>query len=243
VKLSYDAIWQDMVAMMKAHAEIILVVAGVFLFLPMLAQSFYLPPPVMERFDLPSMQALVAYYQDNLIALLGLRLLTLLGAGTLLALFLSPDRPTVGGAIGFAGRMLPSLFFLTLVTQFLMMGGLALFIVPGLYVAARTSVSDAAMIAEGRTSPFGAVARSFELTRGIGWQIFGLVAIIWTVMWIASSATVAVIGIASHLLLPEDAANIARAMLAAVSPTVIPLAFVLLSAALYRQLSYARSGI
>ena len=90
MKLSYDAIWQDMVAMMKAHAEIILVVAGVFLFLPMLAQSFYLPPPMMERFDLPSMQALVAYYQDNLIALLGLRLLTLLGAGTLLALFLSP---------------------------------------------------------------------------------------------------------------------------------------------------------
>lgn len=243
MKLSYDAIWQDMVAMMKAHIEIILVVAGVFLFLPMLAQSFYLPPPVMERFDLPSMQALVAYYQDNILSLLGLRLVTLLGAGTLLALFLSPDRPTVGGAIAYAGRMLTSLFFLTLVTQFMMMGGLALFILPGIYIAARTSVSDAAMIAEGRANPFAAVARSFELTRGIGWQIFGLVAIIWTVMWIASSAIVAVVGIAAHLLLPEEGAAIARATLMAISPTAIPLAFVLLSAALYRQLSYARSGI
>ena len=45
MKLSYDAIWQDILAMLKAHADIILVVAGAFMFLPTLAQAIYLAPP------------------------------------------------------------------------------------------------------------------------------------------------------------------------------------------------------
>ncbi len=243
MKLSYDAIWQDILAMMKAHADIILIVAGAFMFLPTLAQAIYVAPPQMDGFDQKSMQDLALYYEANIIPLLALRLVTLLGAGTLLSLLLHPSRPTVATAIAASVRMLPSLFFVSLLEQFMMLGGFLLLIVPGLYVIARTVISDAAVMAEDVRNPLRAIARSFDLTRGLGWQIFGLVAILAVVIWIATSALVAIIGIPTQILLPEDGAQIARNVLSAITPTALMLVFVLLSASFYRALSAAKSGI
>lgn len=229
--------------MLKMHADIILVVAGAFMFLPTLAQAIYLAPPPMDGFDRKSLQDLALYYEANIIPLLALRLVTLLGAGTLLALFLDPARPTVGDAIAAAARMLPSLFFVSLIEQLMMIGGFMLLIIPGLYVIARTMISDAAVMAEDVRNPLRAIGRSLDLTRGLGWQIFGLVAILAVVTWIASSALVAIIGIPTQLILPEGGALIARNVLSAITPTALMLVFVLLSAAFYRALSAARSGI
>lgn len=243
MKLSYDAIWQDILAMMKAHADIILIVAGAFMFLPTLAQAMYLAPPPMDGINQKSVQDLALYYEANIIPLLALRLVTLLGAGTLLSLLLHPSRPTVAGAIAASSRMLPSLFFVALIEQLMMLGGFMLLIVPGLYIIARTVISDAAVMAEDVRNPLRAIARSFDMTRGLGWQIFGLVAILAVVTWITTSALVAIIGIPAHILLPEGAAIIARHVLSAVTPTALMLVFVLLSASFYRALSAARSGI
>lgn len=243
MKLSYDAIWQDMLAMLKAHADIIWVVAGAFLFLPTLAQAIYLPPPPMKGIDQASMQQMALYYETNIIPLISLRLVTLLGTGTLLALFLHPSRPTVGSAIAAAARMLPTLFFVSLIEQLMMLGGLLLFIVPGLYIVARTIVSDASVMADDITNPLRGLGRSFDLTRGLGWQIFGLIAILVVVTWIATAALTAVIGIPAQLLLPEDGAIVAHNLLSAISPTALMVVFVLLSASFYRALSAARSGI
>lgn len=243
MKLSYDAIWQDMLAMLKAHADIIWVVAGAFLFLPTLAQAIYLPPPPVKGLDQSSMQQMALYYETNIIPLISLRLVTLLGTGTLLALMLSPSRPTVGGAIAAAARMLPTLFFVSLIEQLMMLGGFLLFIIPGLYVVARTIVSDAAVMAEDMSNPLRGIGRSFDLTRGLGWQLFGLIAILVVVTWIATTALTAIIGIPTQLLLPEEGALIARNILSALTPTALLLVFALLSASFYRALSAARSGI
>lgn len=229
--------------MLKAHADIILIVAGVFMFVPTLAQAIYLPPPPINGFSQQAMEKLALYYEANIIPLLALRLVTLMGAGTLLALFLDPAQPTVGAAIGAAARMLPSLFFVSLIEQLMMLGGFFLFILPGLYVIARTVVSDAAVMAEDIRNPLRAIGRSFDLTRGLGWQVFGLVAIMAIVTWVASSALTAIVGIPTQLLLPEEGALIARNILSALTPTAVMLVFVLLSASFYRALSAARSGI
>jgi hypothetical protein len=110
-------------------------------------------------------------------------------------------------------------------------------------VIARTVVSDAAVMAEDVRNPLRAIARSFDLTRGLGWQVFGLVAILAVVTWITTSALVAIIGIPTQILLPEGAALIARNILSAITPTTLMLVFVLLSASFYRALSAAKSGI
>lgn len=243
MKLSYDAIWQDMLAMLKAHADIIWVVAGAFLFLPTLAQAIYLPPPPMKGIDQASMQQMALYYETNIIPLISLRLVTLLGTGTLLALFLHPSRPTVGSAIAAAARMLPTLFFVSLIEQLMMIGGFFLFIIPGLYVVARTIVSGAAVMAEEINNPVRGIRRSFQLTQGLGWQMFGLIAILVVVAWIATAALTAIIGIPTQLLLPDEGALVARNVLSAISPTALMLVFVLLSASFYRALSAPRSGI
>jgi hypothetical protein len=110
-------------------------------------------------------------------------------------------------------------------------------------VIARTVISGAAVMAEDVRNPLRAISRSFDLTRGIGWQVFGLVAILAIVTWITTSALVAIIGIPTQILLPESGALIARNILSAITPTTLMLVFVLLSASFYRALSTSRSGI
>lgn len=51
--------------------------------------------------------------------------------------------------------------------------GALLLVIPGLIAMTRLSVGGAAIVIEG-LGVFGGVRRSFELTRGLGWAVFGL---------------------------------------------------------------------
>ncbi|MEN9707920.1 MAG: hypothetical protein RIQ68_328 [Pseudomonadota bacterium] len=229
--------------MLRAHADLILIVAGVFLLLPTLAQAFYFPPPATSGFNEAAMRALLAYYGDHFAMVFAMRLVTLAGTGTILALLTGPGRPTVGEAIGLALRLLPSLFLVDVIGQFIVMAGLVLLILPGLYILARAAVASPVMMAESTGNPLHALGRSFDLSRGLGWQIFGLIAIIFVVLWIATSAFATVLGVIGSLLMTEGAARILRLALAALSTTLLMLGSTLISAGLYRQLVTLKSGM
>ena len=123
MKFSYDAAWQDLSQLARAHADILLVITGVFLFLPMFAQALFITPPQVTQFDAAAMQVFLGYFRENFIPLFGVRLATLIGAGVLLAVLLAPDQPTVGSAISRAGRLLPTLFLADILMQLMMVGG------------------------------------------------------------------------------------------------------------------------
>ena len=243
MKFSYDAAWQDLSQLARAHADILLVITGVFLFLPMFAQALFFAPPQVSQFDGAGMQVFLDYYRQNFAPLFGLRLVTLIGTGALLALLLAPDQPTVGSAIGRAGRLLPTLFLADILMQLLMVAGLIALIIPGLYLIARMAVTPAAIMSEQISNPVRAIGRSFALTKGIGWRVFALLAISLILVFIASAAFVAVVGIISQLLLPDAAAKIAVELLSAVSSTALTLAVTLLSAAVYRQIRVTQTEI
>ena len=243
MKLSYDAVWQDVMRLLRAHADMILVLTGVFIFLPWLAQALYFPPPVMVRFDATSLQAYLTYLQGNFPAILAQRLMGLLGTGAILALLICTDRPTVGDAIKRAGRLLPSLLLIDILVQTMWTLGLLALIVPGLYIMGRTCMSQAAMMAEHIASPLRATARSFALTHQIGWQVFGFIAIIGIVTWIGTSAAMTVIGVVAKLLLPAEATAQIHAVLAALSTSLISIVAILVPAGLYRQLSGRNNGM
>jgi len=242
MKLSYDAVWQDVMRLLRAHADMILVLTGVFIFLPWLAQALYFPPPVMVRFDATSLQAYLTYLQDHFPAILAQRLMGLLGTGAILTLLICADRPTVGDGITRAGRLLPSLLMIDILVQTLWTLGLLALIIPGLYLMGRTCVSQAAMMAEQIANPLRAITRSFALTHQIGWQVFGFIAIIGVVTWIGTSAAITVIGVVAKLLLPAAATTQVHAVLAAISTSLISVVAIVVPAALYRELSTRNSG-
>jgi len=235
MKFSYDAAWQNLSQLMRAHVDVLLVITGVFLFLPMFAQALFFAPPQVTQFDSAALQVFLEYYRQNFLPLFGLRLVTLIGTGALLALLLAPDQPTVGSAISRAGRLLPTLFLADILMQLMALAGLIALIIPGLYLIARMAVTPAAIMSEQISNPVRAIGRSFALTTGIGWRVFGLLAIALILVFIASAAFVAVVGIITQLLLPDAAAKIAAELLSAASSTALTLAVTLVSAAIYRQ--------
>lgn len=243
MKLSYDATWQDITSLLRAHGDMILILAGVFFLLPPLAQALYFPQPNIARFDMAAMQSLLSYFEDNFAAVFAMRLMSLLGTGALLALLISTDRPTVGEAIKRGGKLLPSLFLVDVLVQILSGLGLIALVVPGLYLLARTSLSQAAMMAEAISNPLRAIGRSFALTDKMGWRVFGFIAIVMVVTWIVTSAGVTVLGVIGQVALPDSATQLTRAILAALSTAIFTLAFLLVSAGLYRQLSARNSGM
>lgn len=243
MKLSYDATWQDIMRLLRAHAEMIFILAGVFILLPLLAQALYFAPPVITRFDMPAIQGYLTYLQQNFPAVFAVRLLNLLGTGAILALLIAPDRPTVGEAIKRAARFLPNLLLIDILVQLIWSLGLIALILPGFYLIGRTTLSQSAMMAEQIGNPIRAVARSFGLTDQAGWRVFGFVALIGVVTWIGTSAAVTVIGVVGKLALPSAATTQIHAVLGAVSTSLMSLVAILVPAGLYRQLVGRSNGM
>lgn len=77
-------------------------------------------------------------------------------------------------AVGF--KKWGPLFAARFVVGFLILGGLILFVIPGVIVLVRYALMDAAVVLEGEGTA-GARARSAKLTSGRRWQIFGAAAL------------------------------------------------------------------
>ncbi len=237
MKLNYNEVWDDVVAMFKAQSDLVLVLAGALIFLPSLAQSWFVPPPEIKGFDLNAIKAMTEYYSDNALVLVACAIPVMLGTGALFALLLDSARLTVGEAIAKAARLLVAFFVLGLLIRIAIGVGLALLIVPGVYFAARSCLAEPAMMAEGQSNPLIALQRSFELTRGNGWLIVGISLIFIVATTVATSAASAIIGIAASLLLPVAGAKIVAKLLLAVSTCLMATIVAVLAAAIYRQLS------
>lgn len=88
----------------------------------------------------------------------------------------SERKTTYGEALGTGfrswGRMWITRFLFSLAVGL----GLVLLIIPGVYLAVRFAFAEAAVIAEGTSGP-AALRRSYELTRGRFWPVFGLISL------------------------------------------------------------------
>lgn len=238
-KISYDAVWADLIAMARANMGILSILAGVFLLLPNFAQLLFAPPPQIERIDMNAIKTLNDYIRDNFLVLLLCNLPVWLGSAAILALLLDPRRLTVGEALAGAATLLIGVILLDWFKQFAIYGGLFLLVLPGVYLVGRLAVAGAAQMAERLFNPFKAFARSFELTRSNGWRIAGLVVILWVCAAILTAAINFVIGIVLTLVMPLAALPAAAALLRSILGAATALLILLLGAAIYRQLAPA----
>jgi len=238
MSFSYDRVWADVIAMIRTNAALLATLAGVFVFLPALALGMYAPMPAPPGGGDGSegMRFLVDYYRANLPLLVLVNIIGTFGQAAILSLLLDQDRPTVGEALGSCARLLPIYFVLTIITNFAVVIGLFLFLVPGIYLLGRLSIAGPVMIAERVGSPIEAIRRGWTYTKGLGWRIAGLAMLVGIVAWIAVSAASSVLAVLAGLLLPTGSRVIARAFADALGGAALAVLIAVLVAAIYRQL-------
>lgn len=241
MKLDYSVAWTDAMTMLRGQRELLFTLAGALLFLPALAVEVFAPfrtdAQTLELFG----EDLNAYLSGSWPLLLVTSLVTALGQATILALLLDPKRPTVREALGAGLSMLPLFFLLSVLVKLIWAAGFMLLIIPGFYLIGRTVLAPTAMIAEKRRNPFDALRRSLALTRGNGWAVFFMVAVIWVVGMVLAIAVARIFGIVGALAGGASLAAFVSAFFSSLLGAALMLVLLLVYISFYRQLSAERS--
>lgn len=233
---SYSAIWNDTMAIMRANSSLMAAIAGVFIFLPSLLLAFFVPPP-----QDPSPQLMFEHYSSNLLWYLLSQLASMVGGIAILTLVFRRDGVSVGEAVGNGFVMLPFYFLALLLARFVIGAGFLAFIVPGLYLLGRLAPVGPMVIAEKQRNPVKAFGRSFELTRGRGWAVFGLIFLVGVAGVILVIALTSILGLLAMLVGGGVGRLLALIVNSGVS-TVFAVVLILLFAAIYRALVAGPAG-
>lgn len=179
MRLALGDVFTAAIGLWRAERPLLAPLAGLFYLLPALALLLLLPQPEAAGGDSQAAsEALIAYALDNASAILAANLVQLFGAGAILSLFLARPRPSVADALRNAPRMLPWLAVaMILVWAMVFVGGFL--ILPGLYLIGRCFLVSSVLIGEAGAGPVQAITRSFALTRGRGWALFAMAAMIF----------------------------------------------------------------
>lgn len=215
---------------------ILTAVAGVFLLLPQLVIGFFFPWPEGSETIAQMIADVEAYMAENWLAVFLVSIVSSYGSLALLRLLLGP-RDTVGQALSIALRLLIFYLIASYIANLLTGFAAIFFILPGLYIFARFALTGAVIAAEGERSPIAALRRSFALTRGRGFVVLGLLAIVVIVGYVLTIA-VGSVGGAVFLLLGGD--GIGRAinlLFQAILQTAFQVVLLAVTAAIYRRLT------
>ena len=260
MKFDMGAAWQDATTMISRNKEVLLVVAGIFFFLPALVQALLIPGMdqlFTDTTDPETMQAQVlALYTDWgwLFILTGL--LSIVGYLALLSLLRDASRPTVGDAIkgGFIG-LLPAIgtyiLFVLLISLIAGLaigagagsGSVAVGIVFGLvafiavvYISVKTSLAAPVVALDREYNPIKVFARSWKLTKGNSLRIFLFFFLIMLVYFVISL----IVGMIAALVLAalgNTVGLVVAGLLSAFIGTAVAIVLVAVLAAMHRQLA------
>lgn len=247
-KISYTDWWNDVVALLRGNASILIAVAGALVFLPVLAASLLNTPmePLPQGATMDDFLArMTDSFAENWLPQLAVLLLTSLGQLIIFIVLLDARRPRVGEAFALAAPLFLPFLATSILVGLMLMAGAFLLIIPALYLIGRTQLSGPSLVAE-KLNPLTAIRRSFALTAGQGWRIFFFVFLIFLVALIVQLAVSGTIGSVLNLLAGEAALFSLPKLLLAALDALFSSAFFLLTAALwvalYRRLSAGRGG-
>ncbi len=261
MKFDMSLAWNEAVAMIRANAEVLLVVAGIFFFLPSLVMTLAMPAMgQMAAFDPENLQAISAeitqIYADWWWLILIAFVLQLVGYLSLLALLRDYARPTVGEAIktGFTG-LLPAigtyllfsiglgLALMVIFAPFAALGLAALAAIAilialaaAVYAMVKVSLSAPVIAIEKVFNPLAVLVRSWQLTKGNSLRIFGFFLLIGIVYFVLS-ILVGMVIMGLLTLLGDEAGAIVNGVLSGLLGTITTVVFVAVLAAIHRQLA------
>ncbi|MBO0749858.1 MAG: hypothetical protein J2O44_05460, partial [Porphyrobacter sp.] len=198
MKLEMNRAWNDALRLLRVSRDVILVVAGVFFFLPYFTFMVLAPDPFAGKSptspaDVEAMMnRLTHFYGEVWWAILLIVILQAIGMLGLIALLTDHRRPTVGEALKTGARKAPSYIAAYLLVGIAMgavmmllmliaalggtawLGTLAVLAIVVAWIVAfvRFSLVAPVLVKEETFNPLTALGRSWRLTSGNGWRLF-----------------------------------------------------------------------
>ena len=235
-KFSQNAAWADALQLTRAHWAALVAIAGAFNFLPVLLVNHFFPLPEIAATDPNAGAVWRVFIGESAIWYVLQSFVVMIGSAAMLRLVFARGG-TVGGALMFGIMLLPVYSILVVLDGILVFLGMMLLIVPGLYLWGRLVPAGAAMVAEESRNPIQAIRRSFELTQGNGWQVFGLYVLVLLPGMVLILAIQQVSGILFILAAGQDLGKLLTEIVLALLGAALSTLLTILSAAIYRALA------
>jgi hypothetical protein len=264
MKFEMGRAWNDAVALLRGNRQVVLVVAGVFFFLPYLALILFMPDymasmgPAAAGEPADPSQALEQFtrvYADIWWAILIIMVIQGIGMLGLLALLTDRGRPTVGEALGIGAKsflpylgaqILQSIVIVLIIMIPFAVGaaaGAAVGVILGLlavvavaYLFTKFSLSIPVIVIEKVMNPVTALGRSWSLTKGNSVRLFAFYVLLFIALIVIALVLGIVFGIVGALTGPEGAL-IVTGLSNAVLNMVAVTVFLAVLAGVHRQLS------
>lgn len=262
MKFDMSRAWSDATSLLRANRDVLLIVAGVFFFLPYLAMSLLLPDYASSIDTTAADPGDAAQAFDQLAQVYGriwwalLLVLIIQGIGMLavLALLTERSRPTVGEAIGhgakglvtyIAAQVLQSLLIVLVVAiPFAIAASGAVLIgaavslvavVASVYLMVKFSLTSPVIAIDRVMNPISALQRSWALTKGNSVRLF----LFYVLLLIAALVLSIVIGLIVGLVaaVAGDGAIIVSGVFNALLNMIFVVVVLGVLAAVHRQLA------
>ena len=256
-KLDSNAAWKEASGLVAANREVFLALAGVFFLLPSLALAVFLGEPEMAAGQgrEQMMAALLEFYRDSWWLILLGSVLQVVGILAILTLMRDRSRPTVSEAIRSGlGGLLPYLAAqLLFVLALSLVGGVLLAVsapIPALagvialvvlgfavFAAFRLILVGPIVAVEGVRNPIAALRRSWALTRGNFWRIFGFLLLAMILFFVVLAVIMLVVGLVLAIVSSGETQRILAAVVSSALTALAVLYFIGILAAIHRQLA------
>ncbi|WP_339693521.1 hypothetical protein [uncultured Parasphingorhabdus sp.] len=245
MKLDYMQCWNGAMALLGAHKEAILAIAGVFLFLPTFLFAQFVAQPVFTGDEDINGLAVVysAYFSENALSIIASNLVISFG-GLAIYFALAPSRNnTVAEDLVAALKAFLIYLIANLLTGLFTLMGFFLLVIPGLYIACRFILVPIMIVDKGERNPVEALRQSWALTRNNGFSIFLFVLIIAVVGTITIGALQAVTGIIAGLATGGAGWPFIENLVAALTGTAFQLVLAVVIISIYLQLTDKKSDV
>jgi hypothetical protein len=266
-KLDMGKAWTQATGLIGSNRDTIGAIAGLFFFLPSLALALFAPELVNPQPAAPAgadpqvaMQAALDQmskaYTDNWALFLALTIVQFVGSMSLLALLTDRGRPTVGEAMGIGIRSIPTYLAAQILSALavglavgiplgivaaagspvaVVLVGFALVLV-GAYLFVKFSLIAPVIAIDGVRNPVTALQQSWRLTKGNSFRIVAFVLLLFFTIGIIAALVSGIFGLIFSAL-GSQIADIGNGLVSAAVNTLIGVIFLVVIAAVHRQLS------
>ncbi|MBE5074552.1 glycerophosphoryl diester phosphodiesterase membrane domain-containing protein [Erythrobacteraceae bacterium E2-1 Yellow Sea] len=264
MKLDMGRAWSDATALLAGNRNVVMVVAGVFFFLPYFAIMLLVPETMQPQAQMgadpadmeQAMQMLGQLYAQNWWVFVVIGVTQAIGMLALMTLLTDRNRPTVGEAIARGGRG----FFSYIGTQILfalalgiviallvalgaaiagpqgaVLTGVIAFVI-GVYLFIKFSLVTPVIAIDGILNPIRILQRSWQLTKGNSFRLLGFYILLFLALGIVSGVVTMVMGVL-FAAMGGQLELIGNGLFAALLNAVFVVIFLGVLAGVHRQLS------